>query len=356
MKDMSIVLGTYNRKKLLLAAITSISRSAKDLDFEIIINDAGSIDGTIDTLKKWAKLPKFEIIFSKKRTSPTVAYNQCFRRATGKYVVWFSDDLVAEGHSLKNMFDFMEKQDKKTLASFYVKNSNQQNMIKIMLAYQQKLNLSINPDEKVELQEKVDRIKNSLGYSVPTHKGQLCPSVGCINTNYLKQLGLWNTDYPYYGQDVDFNFRILRDGGKIVGCKEAELTHNMISDDLRKNNVSEGRKSGNDKKFILISQRFGEVLDKNFPKIKFKLRDKFNEKLFLSILKRIKELYRNSHLYYSSEKEIEMKYKSLVKNNNEDKFDLVIEVGQDLKLLYPKDLGFSIKNYVKSGIFGSVKK
>jgi|2_EtaG_2_1085320.scaffolds.fasta_scaffold00664_7 GT2 family glycosyltransferase len=347
MIDISIVLGTYNRKELLMPCIRSVQQSAKGLDYEIIINDAGSTDGTLDILKRWSKIPRFTIIFSGKRTSPTQAYNQCFRAMTGKYVIWFSDDLVAENDSIVEMFNFMEEQDEKTIAAFYVKNSNQQNMIKAMLAHQQKLNLSEDEEEKEELQGKVDRIKKSLGYSVPEHKGQLCPSVACISSNYLRQLGLWNTDYPYYGQDVDLNFRILRDGGKIVGCKKTQLIHNMVSDDLRVNNVREGRKSANDKKFILISQRFGEKIDKLYPKILFKLENDFNENLLTVIIKKLKTLFRNSHLYYFSNKEVKLQQKALVKADLADPYDLIINVSKNsLDILFPDDLDFSIKNYI----------
>ena len=354
MKDMSIVLGTYNRKDLLFKCIQSAQLASKGLDIEIIINDAGSTDGTIEILKRWEKHERFKIIYSKKKSSPTQAYNECFKIARGKYIIWLSDDLFVKDKSIVKMFDFMETQDRKTLGAFYMKNASQENMIKFLHIQENNLASATDVLVKKEIQARIDRIKSSLGFSIPKFKNLLCPSVGCIRRDFLEELGWWNVDYLFYGQDVDLNFRIIRAGGKILACKDTKLIHHMQSDDLRKHNVTRGSGSGNGDKFQLIAQRFGKRSSDIYPKILFKFDNKYDSKKFNTLIYRIERLFKNANLYFfGKNKDVPDHVKEVDKVSKD--FDLILDIKDNIEIVFPQNLEISIKVFANKKILGRAK-
>lgn len=118
-KDISIVIGSYNRKKYFKLTIDSIRRELENLnlDCEIIVIDGGSDDGTLDWLVKQKDIITMvqhnrgiwrgkEI----KRRSWGYFMNLGFKAAQGKYICMLSDDCLIIPGAIKNGFNYFEKQ------------------------------------------------------------------------------------------------------------------------------------------------------------------------------------------------------------------------------------------------------
>jgi len=85
----SVIIPTYNRKKLLKEAIDSVfAQTFKD--FEIIVSDDGSTDGTKELIEKAFK---GKIIFIKgNHQGVSHARNEAIKIAKGKYIAFLDDD------------------------------------------------------------------------------------------------------------------------------------------------------------------------------------------------------------------------------------------------------------------------
>lgn len=89
----SIVVATYNRKEALLACIEHI-RVQTHADFELIIVDDGSTDGTGDMVKA---IDDERIVYmcNEKNMGAVVSRNKGLDRVKGEYmIVWDSDDFL----------------------------------------------------------------------------------------------------------------------------------------------------------------------------------------------------------------------------------------------------------------------
>lgn len=58
--DVSIIIVNYNTRDLLKNCINSIYEHTKEIDFEVIVSDNGSVDGSIEMLKK--EIPQVVLI------------------------------------------------------------------------------------------------------------------------------------------------------------------------------------------------------------------------------------------------------------------------------------------------------
>lgn len=225
MIDCSVVMGTYNRLPFLQKTLESLIST----NIEIIINDAGSTDGTIEWLQKQSQADsRIRLILSGKKSGVTRAYNECFKIAKGKYVTWFSDDLLAHS-SITQMCDFMSSLRPIDMGAFYINRGDT--------------------------------------FTVPQFRGHPCPPVACMYLETLKKYEYWNLDYPHYSQDLDINFKILRMGGKILSHKDLKVVHTPINDELKVNNIDKHRQIGGPSKFQLMAGRYGKQMDSLYPRV-----------------------------------------------------------------------------------------
>ncbi len=87
----SVLIPTYNRKRLVLQAIDSVLAQTFG-DYEIFVIDDGSSDGTPDALRPY--LGRINLL-QQANQGPEVARNLAARRADGEYLVMLdSDDML----------------------------------------------------------------------------------------------------------------------------------------------------------------------------------------------------------------------------------------------------------------------
>ena len=116
--DISVVLGSKNRKNLLKATINSIRKNGFNGKIQIIVIDGGSIDGTCDWLAKQRDIftmiqPNYKITDSQGIRVLAHSWgefmNIAFKYASAPYIVMVSDDLILENGCLQKGYDEMER-------------------------------------------------------------------------------------------------------------------------------------------------------------------------------------------------------------------------------------------------------
>ena len=103
MKDLSIVLSTYNEANNIRQTINSLL--TKNNVKEIIIIDDNSNDGTVDVLKKLQN-SKIKIVIRKKIRGFASAFIDGLKIATGDYILRFDLDMY---ESIDFFFDAFQK-------------------------------------------------------------------------------------------------------------------------------------------------------------------------------------------------------------------------------------------------------
>jgi filamentous hemagglutinin family protein len=91
----SIVITTYNRERYLKAAIESVLLQSRG-DFELLIWDDGSRDGSVSIAQEYAKRDNRIRVVAAKHRGRVRSLNAAIAQTTGSYIGWVdSDDLLA---------------------------------------------------------------------------------------------------------------------------------------------------------------------------------------------------------------------------------------------------------------------
>lgn len=109
--DVSIIIVNYNTCNFTSNCLKSIFEQTKEIDFEVIVSDNGSIDGSIDMIKK--EFPQVILIENNANLGFGAANNRALKIAKGKYVFYLNSDTVLLNNAVKLFFDYWEKSNEK---------------------------------------------------------------------------------------------------------------------------------------------------------------------------------------------------------------------------------------------------
>ena len=109
MKKVSVIMGVYNskNKKQLSDSIESILSQTFDY-FEFIIYNDGSVDDTLEVLKRYESQDNRIIVLSNdKNNGLAYSLNKCIERATGEYIARMDSDDISVANRLEKQVTFL---------------------------------------------------------------------------------------------------------------------------------------------------------------------------------------------------------------------------------------------------------
>lgn len=204
--DVSVILGTYNRRRHLEHCIESVHRACAGMSYEIVVCDGGSTDGS----REWLSEQRNVVLVKGKLDGAVKAFNACFDVARGRFILNLNDDA-----------DLTRNAVRRGLRHF--------------------------KDPMVG--------QVAFGFTLPDGHTQLMDARGVLYANYgLTRAnvahraasicgGFWATVYHTYGGDTELSMWVRRLGYKVVPDLKAEVRDRHADDGLRKSNNA-GNQSG----------------------------------------------------------------------------------------------------------------
>lgn len=105
--QVSIIIVNYNTCNLLRECLSSIFQHTHGLDFEIIVIDNASSDGSREMLEK--EFPQVIRIYNSRNMGFAAANNQGIKRAAGDYLLLLNSDTQIIGEAIRDTYGFMEE-------------------------------------------------------------------------------------------------------------------------------------------------------------------------------------------------------------------------------------------------------
>jgi GT2 family glycosyltransferase len=110
MNDLSIIIVNINNRKLLEECLSSIYKSTHNVNFEIIVSDNGSTDGSLEMVKD--NFPEVILIENKENLGFIKASNQGLKIYKARYAMLLNDDTIVKDGALDKLVEFMEENPK----------------------------------------------------------------------------------------------------------------------------------------------------------------------------------------------------------------------------------------------------
>lgn len=105
MKQLSIIIVNWNGKDLIGRCLESVYRHTVGLDFEVIVVDNGSSDGSLDVVR--ARFPQVRLLENGANLGFAKASNRGIQASEGRCVVLLNQDTELRDNSLRTLYDFL---------------------------------------------------------------------------------------------------------------------------------------------------------------------------------------------------------------------------------------------------------
>lgn len=112
--EVSIIIVNYNTRDILNQCLGSIYQYTADINFEIILVDNASADGSTEMIK--ARYPEVILIESKENLGFGRANNLGAKHASGTYLFLLNSDTIMLENSIKILYNFFESTNDPNLA------------------------------------------------------------------------------------------------------------------------------------------------------------------------------------------------------------------------------------------------
>ncbi len=237
MVDLSIIIVNFNTKKLTINCINSVWKHVKKTNFEIIVVDNASTDGSIDALKLLKKRKKIKIIKSYKNIGFGAANNMGMRVAAGKYILLLNSDTLIESSAIDGMVEWMKKNKEVGATSCALKNSDGStqatggyfpSLLKVvawmfLLDDLPVVDRIIKPFHPMHPHSPI--YKGVGDFKNPKERDWLTGAFLLIDKKVLEKVGYFDEDYFMYTEEVDLCYRIKKAGWKIWYLPKWSVIH-----------------------------------------------------------------------------------------------------------------------------------
>lgn len=238
--DLSVIIVSYNTADLLVAAVESVVKTVKKISYEIIVVDNNSTDETSKKIKdQKSKIKNLVLIQNKENSGFSKANNQGVAKSTGRYVLFLNSDTVIYENTLDGMVGFMDKNTDAGAATCYLEMPNGKMDDAAHRGFPTPLRAFWHFAGLTKL---FPHFKFFSGYSLgwmnfsKTHEIEaLAGAFMIVRKEAGEKVGWWDEDFFWYGEDLDFCYRLKAQGWKIYFVPEFKILHYKgVSGGIRK--------------------------------------------------------------------------------------------------------------------------
>ena len=198
--NVSIVIPTYNRKPILkkcLKALENQTLNNNISEYEVIVVDDGSTDGTTSWIKKNSDVLSHVVLYEQDHGGPALGRNLGVMKSKYEIIIFIDSDLVV-------LNDFISCHVNKLL--FYWNKNN-----KKCFTYGSVINTSNFANPESEMYKLTDI---SFAYFATGNVA--------ISKELILNIGLFDASFSLYGwEDLELGERLKKFGTKLVKCPEA---------------------------------------------------------------------------------------------------------------------------------------
>lgn len=211
---LSVIILNWNTEKLLKNCLQTVFKQTKGLDFEVIVVDNASADGSKTMVKK--EFPQAKVIVNPQNWGYAKGNNQGLKAAKGEWLLLLNTDTKLKARALTNLVAFARTKPKLGVVGPRLLNMDG--------SFQASAAPFFNLSNTFLWLFSGDRFL----YSSPPHPCQVDWVMGSaflVAQKAIKKAGLLDEKFFMYLEDQEWCFRIKKAGFEIWFYPEAEIYH-----------------------------------------------------------------------------------------------------------------------------------
>lgn len=215
-KILSVVIASYNTKDLTLAAVNSILNQPPKFGFEVIVVDDASTDGSVEALKKL----KVKVLVNKTNLGYVATNNKGIKAAKGRFILLLNSDTEVKRGALEALIKFAETNKDMGVVGAKLLNpdgSLQPSCYRLPTLKNAFLAFWLNQKWLFEKYAPTGRR--------PVEVEAVMGAAFLITPQALKKVGMLNSIYRSYFEDMDYCRLARKKGLKVYYLPSAEVVH-----------------------------------------------------------------------------------------------------------------------------------
>lgn len=215
--SLSVIIPTYNREDTLKKCLNALfNQTYPHSDYEIIVIDDGSNDGTEQLVKSMINNSPCELrYFKQENRGPAAARNVGIKNAEGEIVLLLGDDIIATRNLLEEHMKSHKNEDENVTILGHIQWSPEMHLTPF-LKYLEK--------ENIQFAYSLIKNPNNLGYNY------FYGSNISLKKTFLLKNGLFDESFPYAAyEDSELGYRLQKKGLIIKYNKNAIGCHYHIT-------------------------------------------------------------------------------------------------------------------------------
>src|SRR4030042_3303383 len=237
MLDLSIIIVSYNTKKLLEDCLYSIKENIGRINYEVIVVDNNSLDGSVELVKSMISEMPLELIEPRENLGFGKANNLGMKRSKGKYILLLNSDTVIKKPFMKEMMTWMDKHPKVAVTSCALRNADSTlqgtggyfpTLPKIFawmffiedIPFLDKLIKPFHPMHSHSF-----FYKGTSFFEKEGERDWVTGAFFLMRKEVMDEMGIFDPDYFMYTEEVDLCFRLKKKGWKVWYLPRWSIIH-----------------------------------------------------------------------------------------------------------------------------------
>ena len=226
MIDVSIIIVSWNTRDILRDCLESVYKQSENIEFEVIVVDNDSADGSAETVKK--NFPQVILVENSENRGFAAANNQGMAVAAGRYFLLLNSDTIILDNAISKVVSFADAHPEAAVVGCRVLNPDK-TLQPTCFMFPSLLNMILSSTYLYKLFPHSRFFgRERMSWWDRDDEREVDVVTGCfmlVKREAIKQVGPMDQQFFMYGEETDWCYRFKQAGWRIMFIPSAEIIH-----------------------------------------------------------------------------------------------------------------------------------
>lgn len=224
--DVSIIIVSWNTCDILLKCLRSIYEKQNNMNFEVIVVDNASADGSAEKVSD--NFSQVILIKNQENRGFAAANNQGIGIAKGRYILLLNSDTIVLNNAIAKTLSFAEAHPEVALVGCRILNPDM-SLQPSCFMFPSVLNMLLSSSYMYKLFPKSKFFgREHMTLWNRDEEREVDVATGCfmlVRREAIEQVGVMDEQFFMYGEETDWCYRFKQAGWKVMFTPEGEIIH-----------------------------------------------------------------------------------------------------------------------------------